>query len=252
MHDLSEFSLLVQIMLGVITGTLTGLTGASGMSVLISVLLTLKAPAEQIIATTFAIAGVNAVSGIMPYLRNHKPTFYEYGVFAVPVGLGGVAGYFYIATEVSGNALGLWLTGFMLMAGIYMTASAKRQNRQLLHIPKMFISVLSFLAGGIIGIFGGGGTIFITLGLVVLFGIQYRRALTLSLLMTIFACIPLIALSYMEGNLVIQPILVILASSIPCALIASTWANKVPERIIKRLLGVYLIGISLYLFASKV
>ena len=48
MQDLTEISLFVQLVLGIVTGTLTGLTGASGMSVLISVLLTLKAPAQRL------------------------------------------------------------------------------------------------------------------------------------------------------------------------------------------------------------
>lgn len=252
MQDLNEFSLLVQIILGVVTGTLTGLTGASGMSVLISVLLTLKTPAEQIIATTFAVAGTNASFAIMPYLRKHKPSLHERAVFALPASFGGMASYALIATEVSGNFLGLCLTGFMLMAGIFLTVSAKHQNKQLLHIPKIFVGVLSFLAGGIIGLFGGGGAIFITLGLVVLFGIQYHRALMLSLLITVFTCVPLIALSYAQDNLAIQPVLVIVASSIPCAIITATWANKVPEKIIKRLLGIYLICISIYLLASRI
>jgi len=251
-HDLNDLSLLLQIILGVVTGTLTGLTGASGMSVLISVLLGLRTPPEQIISTTFAVAGVNASFAMMPYLRKHKPTLHELSVFAVPASLGGIASYLFIATELSSGFLGLCLTGFMLIAGIYLTMNKKGEKKQLLHIPRVFIGILSFVSGGIIGIFGGGGTIFITLGLVILFGIQYHRALMLSLLMTVFTCIPLIALSYTKDNLAIEPILVILASSIPCALIAGTWANKLPETMIKRVLGIYLIGISLYLFVSRI
>ncbi len=221
------------------------------MSVLVSVLLALKASPVQVIATTFAVAGGNASFAVVPYIRKHTPTLHEYSVFAVPASLGGAFSYLFVATEVSGNFLGLCLTSFMLIAGIYLTASVKKQSKQLLRIPRVFIALLSFLSGGVIGIFGGGGTIIITLALVILFGIQYHRALMLSLLMTIFTCTPLIALSYLKKNLVIGPIVVILVSSVPCALIAGALANKLPEKAIKRLLGVYLIGISIYLFATK-
>ena len=73
----------------------------------------------------------------------------------------------------------------------------------------------------------------------------------LSLLVTVVTCIPLIALSYVEGNFFIWPVLVILASSVPCALVAASWANRVPETTIKRLLGVYLVCISLFIFGGR-
>lgn len=240
------------MILGVLTGTLTGLTGASGMSVLVSALLTLKAPAEQVIAATFAVAGGNAVFAIIPYLRKHNPDLHEYLIFALPTSLGGILSYLFIATGFSGGSLRLYLTAFMLLAGFYLSVNLKGPKKQLLDIPKRFIALIAFFSGGVIGLFGAGGTIIITLGLVILFGIQYHRALMLSLLMTIFTCVPLIVISYIKKNLMISPIIVILVTSIPCSLIAGTFANKLPENIIKRLLGVYLILISIYLLVTKI
>lgn len=222
------------------------------MSFLISVLLAFKTSAGQIIAATFAVAGTNASFAIQPYLRQHKPSFRDYVVFALPAAIGSVCSYLLIGAGLSNHFLGLCLTGFMLIAGIFLRANAKKQQKQLLHMPEPLMGVLSFLAGCIIGVFGGGGAIFITLGLVVLFGIQYHRALMLSLLITVFTCGPLLVFSYMKGNLVVQPILVILAVSVPCAFIAGIWANKAPEKLMKRLLGAYLILMSLYLFAEKI
>jgi len=252
MQDLTDISLFVQLVLGIVTGTLTGLTGASGTSVLISVLLTLKVPAQQIIASTFAIAGVNATFAILPFLSRYRPTAREIGAMAVPASIGGIASFLFLARDAGDDFLGLSLTGLMLVAGLYLMAGVKKQDKQLLPIPDSLVSVLSFLAGGMIGLFGGGGAIFITLILVIFLGIPYHRALMLSLLVTIFTCVPLLGLSYFEGNLLIRPVLVILASSIPCAIYAATWANKVPEKTIKRLLGFYLVCISFFLFGSRI
>ena len=117
--------------------------------------------------------------------------------------------------------------------------------------PAYLMSVLAFMAGGMIGVFGGGGAIFITIGLVALVGYSYHHALMVSLLVTVVTCAPLIGLSYVEGNLFVWPVLIILASSLPCALVAATYASRVPEKTIKRLLGVYLVCISLFLFGGN-
>ena len=251
MEDLSEIPLFIQLALGIVTGGLTGLTGASGMSVLISVLLAMKTPAQQIVATTFAIAGVNATFAIFPFLRKNRPAKHDVLAIAVPASLGGVTSYLLLARDLGGDFLGLALTGFMFLAGLHLVTSVGKQDHQLVRAPAYLMSVLAFMAGGMIGVFGGGGAIFITIGLVALFGYSYHHALMLSLLVTVVTCAPLIGLSYVEGNLSIWPVLIILASSLPCALVAATYASRVPEKTIKRLLGVYLVCISLFLFGGK-
>ena len=251
MEDLSEIPLFVQLALGVVTGGLTGLTGASGMSVLISVLLALKTPAQQIVATTFAIAGVNATFAVLPFLRKNRLTARDVLAIALPASLGGVTSFLFLGRNLGGDFLGLALTGFMLLAGLHLVTSVEKQDHQLVRTPAYLMCFLAFVAGGMIGVFGGGGAIFITIGLVALFGYSYHQALMLSLLVTVVTCLPLIGLSYVEGNLFIWPVLVILASSVPCALAAATWANRVPEKTIKRLLGVYLVCISLFLFGGR-
>jgi len=251
MEDLSEIPLYVQLALGIATGGLTGLTGASGMSVLISVLLALKTPAQQIVATTFAVAGVNATFAILPFLRENRPSKHDILSIAVPASIGGVTSFLFLARNLGGDFLGLALTGFMFLAGLHLVTSVRKQDHQLVRTPDYLLGVLAFMAGSLIGVFGGGGAIFITIGLVALFGYSYHQALMLSLLVTVVTCIPLIALSYVEGNFFIWPVLVILASSVPCALVAASWANRVPETTIKRLLGVYLVCISLFIFGGR-
>ena len=123
MEDLSEIPLFVQFALGIVTGGLTGLTGASGMSVLISVLLALKTPAQQIVATTFAIAGVNATFALLPFLRRNRPAKHDILAITAPASVGGVTSFLFLARDLGGDFLGLALTGFMFLAGLHLVTS---------------------------------------------------------------------------------------------------------------------------------
>ena len=63
---------MVLIAIGLVTGLLTGLTGASGMSVLISALLLIGMDVRDVIGLTFAVTLVNAVGAIGPYIRREQ------------------------------------------------------------------------------------------------------------------------------------------------------------------------------------
>lgn len=252
MSELSEISLPLLLLIGAATGTMTGLTGASGMSVLITVLLAFGIPADQIIASTFAVAGLNALFGVVPFFKHHRPTRNDLLYFILPASVGAVVSYLAIASHLGSDSLGLALTVLMLFAGFYLAVDSGRKAETRIVLPPLAGSLFALAGGGVIGIFGGGGTVFMMLGLIILFGVPYHRALMLSLLMTIATCVPLLLAASARGSVPWSPLLVILIVSLPAALFAGRWANRVDERYIKRGLGVYLVLISLALLTGRI
>ena len=57
------------ILIGALTGVLTGLTGASGMSVLISGLLLAGLDVREVIGLSFAVTFCNTLVATPPYLE---------------------------------------------------------------------------------------------------------------------------------------------------------------------------------------
>ena len=110
LNDLSYQGLVfVLIMIGLATGTLTGLTGASGMSILISALLLAGIEIREVIGLTFVITLVNAGIALSSYWR-HDRVDVRCRLFVALPAMGAVLlGHFF-----SGAVEARWLTTVMI------------------------------------------------------------------------------------------------------------------------------------------
>lgn len=243
------------LVIGCITGVLTGLTGASGMSVLISGLLLAGLDIREVIGLTFAVTFCNAAAAIGPYLKN--------GEWAPRITWG--TGLPAVAAVFLGHALGR-TTSSGLLTGIVMTAllfagirfltrkksAAGKEPPVPREVPMAILIVVGMVLGTIMGIMGGGGSIFISLLLIFGCRLPIRMALGSSILIMGLAAIPGMVLSFNAHHL--DPLLAVLliGPSMVASFFASRCASRIPERGVEIVLGVYLVGISMILFYTRI
>jgi uncharacterized membrane protein YfcA len=242
---------MVLIAIGLVTGLLTGLTGASGMSVLVSALLLIGMDIRDVIGLTFAVTLVNALGAIGPYIRREQ--WDQQLVLAIS--LPAVAGVF-IGNTFGRGVPSSGLTGFMaaalLAVGIkFLVQPGKRTATE--HEAKpprgnlaTFV-VMGLGIGVVMGVMGGGGSIFISLALVIGFRYPLRIALGSSILIMAIAAVPGILLNLQQAHLDVSDAVSLVIPGGLAALIGSRIANRISERAIFRLLGSYLVIVSSWL-----
>ncbi|MDP6445615.1 MAG: TSUP family transporter, partial [Pirellulaceae bacterium] len=103
------------------------------------------------------------------------------------------------------------------------------------------------LAGFAMGVMGGGGAVFIGAAFILLFKMKAKTAIGTSILVMGVAAIPGVLSHWLSGTIAVPYAVAILVSSAPAAFAASLFANRVPTPVVKRLLGVYLVVISVLL-----
>jgi len=239
------------IVIGLATGVLTGLTGASGMSILISALLLAGIEIREVIGLTFVVTLVNAAISLGPYWK-HGHVDVRSGVLVAAPAIGAVLLGHGFAHAIKTD----WLTGvmvvclflvgvkFLLPAGDQGPTAATAATR-----PRFaWLVLMGCVAGFLMGIMGGGGAVFIGAALILLFKMEARTAIGTSIMIMGLAAIPGVVSNWQSDTIDFSHAAAILASSIPAAFAASWFANRIPTVLVKRLLGVYLIVISTLLF----
>jgi len=238
------------VVIGCITGTLTGFTGVSGMSVLVSLLLLSGMPVREVIALTFAVTMVNSGIAAVPYGRRGNipklPALLMAGATAGAV----IPGYF-TSHSISSGVLGWCITTGILFVGVKFTffdrQKPPRENGAESRFPVWVVVIPGAVVGYIIGILGGGGGIFITLLLVMIMRYPAHKALGISLVVMCAAALPGCLLYAKDGLLPAGTALFIILPSMLCSFISARCANRVSERGIKRVLGIYLLLVSILL-----
>ena len=238
-------------LIGAATGALTGLTGASGMSILVSGLLLTGMEIREVIGLTFIVTLANSVMAVPAYWRKNNIDLRTASCLAltavalIPIGhsLGGL---------VRSDLLTIVMLVGLFVLGVRITFSEPSKTSRNVRIqetmkasPRILFQVgLGGILGLVMGMMGGGGSVFIATGLVVLFKLPLRIAIGTSVLVMGVAAIPGVILHFDAGTLDWKMAAALLLTSIPSSILASVLANKVSERVIQRTLGIYLLGIS--------
>ena len=173
------------------------------MSILISGLLLAGMDVRDIIGLTFAVTLVNATMAIGPYLRNG---FWDPRV-TWAVGLPA------FSAVLLGNGLGRSASPDLL-TGIIAAALFGAGIRFLRHkatpagdelpprrVPIAILMITGFVIGAIMGVMGGGGSIFISILLIFGFRLPIRKAFGSSIIIMGLAAIPGIILNFKQGTL---------------------------------------------------
>ncbi len=238
-------------LIGAATGTLTGLTGASGMSILVSGLLLTGMEVREVIGLTFIVTLVNSVMAVPAYWRKDNIDLKTAACLAVtaaaliPIGhsLGGL-----VRSELLTIAMliGLFCLGVKISLSELSRSSEDGPVQETMNAsPRaVYLIGLGAILGLVMGMMGGGGSVFIATGLILLFKVPVRVAIGTSVLVMGIAAIPGTILHLDAGTLDWKMATAVLLASIPSSILASWLANRISERTIQRTLGIYLLGIS--------
>ncbi len=241
----------VLIVIGLATGALTGLTGASGMSILISALLLVGIRIDQVIGLTFVITLVNATISIGAYWKHGHVDARSGLLVAIPATGTVMLGHHFSQRIGTGSLTGVMVICLFLIGVKFLVSPRDKENDDLHSVrrPHAFLLILIGCgAGFLMGMMGGGGAVFIGAALILAFKMETKTAIGTSILIMGIAAIPGVASHWFGGTIEVSYAAAILASSIPAAFAASWFANRVPTPVVRRALGVYLIIISSLLF----
>ena len=232
--------------IGVATGMLTGLTGASGMSVLISGLLLAGIDIREVIALTFLVTLVNSAASIGPYWRKGHVD----PALVMKVSLPAVAMVFVghrLGSFVPGAWLKWTLVAALFAAGVKFSgwpAEPEETTGGYRPPPSGLLGPFGLGIGLLMGLLGGGGGVFIGLFLILVCGMPTKRAVGNSIFIMGMAAAPGLMLHGFGGTTPWSFGLLILAASIPASLAGGLLANRIQSETIKRVLGAYLLIVS--------
>lgn len=249
--DIWFYLLLVGI--GIATGSLTGLTGASGMSILISLLMLAGVDIRHVIGLTFVVTLVNASVSVWQFWKHGNVDRRAAWLVALPAVMAVVLGHL-LAGQFRPGVLSGVMVVFLFVAGMrFLTASADGETEgppTCAPPPAWLLIVLGSIFGLIMGIMGGGGAIFIGVVLIVLFRLPTKTAIGTSVLIMGVAAMPGVAAHALSHTVRWGYAAAIIVPSIPATWLASRTANRVRAVTIKRCLGTYLVIISVVLTAK--
>jgi len=241
-------TIIVIILIGLFTGIVTGLTGASGNIIVVPLVNMLL---------TFSIHESIGVSLLVNIIASFaiSYTYYMHGNIDIKLGIWIVIG------SISGALLGahfadkisvVGLSGsfgiFMIVVGIVLWK--RGFNRETLENKKETVKfktqtqkilttlILGFAVGIMSGIFGSGGGAMILLILIFVLNIPLRIVIgTSSLLMAITSCSG--ALGYaLQGNIRLIPGLIIGLSAAGSGVISARFANRIDENILSKAVAI--------------
>jgi len=242
------------IAIAMATGILTGLTGASGMSILISGLLLAGVDIREIIALTFVVTFANGIASSIPYYRRGLVDRRLVGT----VGLSAAAAVypgFWLSHLVPESILKWVILTGLLVAGLkllWKPSSQQQADDQATQysLPKEIAVGLAF--GIVMGILGGGGGIFIAVVLILFFKTNAKPAIGTSIVIMALAAFPGCLLHASQQTINWQVAAVVIPVSFVIAFLAARVGRKIPEAYVKRGLGLYLVAIFLIMIAKVI
>jgi hypothetical protein len=244
-------SLLILAVGGLVSGTLAGLLGIGGGTILVPLLVTLGYPPVQAVATSSLAILVTSVSGSV---QNWRMGYFDrkrvilLGLPALATAQIGV----YVASHILPYIL-LLAFGLLLLTNIYLLDLRKHLTEQQILKTQKFNPVIARLltggtAGILAGLFGvGGGIIMVPLQMLLLKE-QIKVAIQTSLGVIIITAISATAGHALKGNVLIIPGMLLGCGGLFGALISTRVLPKLPDRVISLVFRVFLAILSIYVF----
>ncbi|MCP5182669.1 MAG: sulfite exporter TauE/SafE family protein [Pseudomonadales bacterium] len=240
-------------------GLSLGLLGSGGSILTVPVLVYLVGQEEKVaIAGSLAIVGLIALAGVLPYLRRGLVDWRSVVLFGLP-GMLGTYGGAWASVFVSGLVQLVAFAGVMLLAAWFMLKPAVAAP---VPVPggsrSPYKIMLEGLVVGIVtGFVGVGGGFLVVPALVLLGGLPMQRAVPTSL--------AIIALKSFTGfvkyldvietrnlEIDVQVILSVAAIGIIGSYLGSAVAMRMPQHTLKRVFGVFLVGMGMFILYRSV
>ena len=251
------------IITGIFTGIVTGLTGASGVMVVIPLITILFGfPVHAAIGTSL-VADVIAAIPIAYTYHKHNHTDIKAGIW---IALGAVVGAQIGAIKavgVPGGWLAMSLAIFMILLGIKMwVKGAKHQASQkkfelpliLQTVPghMMTMTLIGFIVGLFTGFFGAGGGILIFLVLYFILRLPLKTAIGTSTLMMIITALSGSAGYLANGNIDLKAGIIIGCAAAVGGMFSAHLANHISDDRLAKAVGAIFVVLALVMIGIKV
>ena len=224
------------------------------MSVFISSMLLLGTPIREVIALSFAVTLTNALIAAIPFARKGNLPILPAIVMAVSAAVMVIPGYT-IAGSFSPGVLKWFIIGGLFVFGIkvvfFSESSAGSHPVRTTPLPIACLIIPGAIAGGIMGILGGGGALLISMMLILMFRMPVHSALGITFTVMALASVPGLYCYGSDGFLSLPAAAALILPSTLFSYLAARIANALPERKIRRFLGIYLLLISVLLLIKN-
>ncbi len=241
--------IIILILIGIFTGIVTGLTGASGVMVVVPFLnILLNYSIYEAIGTSLLVNIISPLAISYVYYK-HGNIDLKSGIWiAIGSIIGAQVGTMF-ASGIPEIGLGGGFGIFMVIMGIFIWSKGIN-HESIAKISKKLVKfetrtqiivtslILGFLVGIMTGIFGAGGGGMILLILIFVLNFPIHLAIgTSALLMVITSCSGTVAYA-LRGNIQLVPGLIMGITSAASGMGSAVFANKVNERILGKAVGI--------------
>lgn len=245
----------VLVLAGLASGSVTGLTGGNGMSVMMSILLVAGLPVHEVVGVCLLVQAFTMGVALVPLVRTAGLAQELVPVLCLPA----------LALSWVGARVALWTdprvllwavtVALGLIGALLLRAKHDRPEptpRDLEARDLASIGALGGASGFLAGMLGGGGNIVVANVLYGGMGIPFRRALALSLCLGVVAALSGSLPYVLEGRVDLALAPWILSPSLGATWIAGRYAARLPIHQVRRAQGAHLTAVALLLVARQV
>lgn len=255
---MSIWIILGAILVGLVTGTVTSLVGASGVSVVVPALtLFFSVNPHMAIGTSLMIDVITSIAVAISYFKHGNVRLQASLWITVGSIIGAQIGSQW-AGIISDEKLNALFAIVLIISGI---ATLKRGNKQFdsskgLHVENKYLQALLLLFIGLIigmisGLVGAGGGVMVLLAIIFVLHYPMHEAVgTSTVIMAVTACSSLVGYAR-QGNVDWQLGLIITIGALVAGLIGARFANKVSEDKLNKIVAIIFILLGILMVAMK-
>lgn len=252
------------IVIGIATGAITSLIGASGVMIIVPILTMLfHVSAHVAIGTSLFVDVIASITVSYSYYKNGNIEL-KSGIWIAVASIVGAQIGALFASKMGDANLSSSFGIVLILAGIFMiykstkeTDSEELDTKKVINFNKewqrIFGTLIIGLGIGIIsGIFGAGGGVMILLALIVLLAYPLHKAIgTSTLIMAITALSSTIGYA-VRGNINFLLGVLLSIGAIVGGILGSRYANKVNEKTLKKVVGICFTFMGVIMIAMKI
>lgn len=255
---------LLAIVIGVITGGITSLIGASGVMIIVPILTMLfKVSVHTAIGTSLFVDVIASLTVSYSYYKNGNIELKSGIWIALTSIIGAQLGASFASKMGEGN-LSSSFGIVLVLAGLSMVRKSYKEKKdssdtlsKLVNFKKEWQKILSALVIGLgigilSGIFGAGGGVMILLALIVLMSFPLHKAIgTSTLIMAITALSSTVGYG-VRGNIDFVLGSLLSVGAVFGGIIGSRYANKVNEKTLQKVVGICFMAMGIIMTAIEI
>ncbi len=250
------------ILLGLFVGAITGVTGASGVLMLVPILTTFfDMPLHIILGTSLMVDVIASIAVSIAYFKNKNLNIKGSLWLIIGALIGAQIGSLYVI-GVSKIFIIVILALCMVFFGVemWLSGSTKKQHKQLIlpdHVSESLKTPAGMIISGLVigfltGLFGAGGGLSVFIILYSFLRFPIKKAIgTSSFVMLLTAMSGVIGYAH-HGNLDVTLGLTLGVSAAVGGAISSVLANRINEKLLARLIGAFFVFMAVVMIILKV